>query len=168
MFICKNFWSIGVRSRRGAKCIYGSWLDINEFSPMIHTNVKTNPDSPPIVVRFQLLTQLHIASRYGDAQRSYQAMHERSMHNHACVRRGAAKLKAVMWRDIVEVTMYICMMFIATFVVRALTNVLFDDLEDGGFPEAVLTGLTRPYHICVWLGHRVARTVAFVAGRSTS
>lgn len=54
---------------------------------------------------FQLLTQLEIASGMKHFHQEYQAMHEREAHVPACLGRGMAKLKAVMWRDLVEVTL---------------------------------------------------------------
>eukprot|EP00903_Cladosiphon_okamuranus_P021649 g19903.t1 len=52
--------------------------------------------------RDELLEQLKIASGMGSLQGEYQAMHEPKPHVQACLGRSTAKLKAVMWRDLVE------------------------------------------------------------------
>eukprot|EP00903_Cladosiphon_okamuranus_P011821 g11108.t2 len=52
--------------------------------------------------RAEMLVQLRIASSGGRILGEHQAMHEHTKHVHACVGRGAANIRAVMWRDLVE------------------------------------------------------------------
>lgn len=53
--------------------------------------------------RRQLVLQLEIASKGELVLGEHQAMHERRNHKHACLGRGAANIRAVLWRDLVEV-----------------------------------------------------------------
>lgn len=90
----------------------GLWLD-NDRAKITTLTFSTD------LFLHQLLLQLQIASRGKDIQEEYQAMYEREKHVPACVGRGAAKLKASMWRDLVEVTT----IFFDVLVLRALTEV---------------------------------------------
>lgn len=62
-----------------------------------------NTSGIPYLPLHQLLTQLRIASRGGLILGEHQAMHEHNKHEHACLGRGMANIRAVIWRDIVEV-----------------------------------------------------------------